>query len=241
VLSETAARALFGSAAQAVGRFISQKNSFDVHESWEVAGVARDVRFAKPSDPFGFLIYVSMEQAPAPITQVILRTSGDPAEAAANLRSALLALDPARAIGAIRPLDDTIDQQLTQERLLARIAACFGLLALVLTAIGVYGVITYAVELRTREMGIRLALGATRAQVTAGLMREVALLLIAGALPGAIGALALTRLMRTLLFGAPDYSLLAAALAALCLIAALAAYLPARRAAQLDPATTLRY
>ena len=241
VLSETAARTMFGG-SNPVGRLVSQTRTFDERDSWRVVGVAHDVRFASPGDPFGFIIYVPMEQAPAPITSVILRTSGDPATAAGNLRAALHALDPDRLVGAIRPLADTIDDQLSQERLMASLASAFGALALALTCCGVYGVISYAVERRTREIGIRLALGARRAQVTGGLMKEAALLVAASAVLGGAGAVAATRALRAMLFGfgPNDYGLLLAVALLLIAVALAVALLPARRAARPDPMTAQR-
>jgi len=241
VLSETAARTIFGG-ANPIGRLVTQGNRFDAQSAVQVVGVARDVRFASPAEPFGFLVYLPMTQAPAPITSVILRTSGDPALAAGNLRAALHALDPDMAVGTIRALSATIDAQLSRERLMASLATCFGLLALVLTCVGVYGVISYAVERRTREIGIRLALGGTRAQVTGALMREVATLVGASVALGGTGAVLMTRAMRTMLFGfgPNDYGLLLVVGLVLAAVAATAGLVPARRAAGLDPMAALR-
>ena len=241
VLSETAAQKLFGGAT-AVGQLVSLNNTFDAQKSLRVVGVARDVRFANPGDPFGFVAYVPMEQAPAPITTVILRSTGDPAQASGNLRATLHALDPDMVIASVRPLADTIDAQLTDERLMASLALVFGGLALALTCCGVYGVISYAVERRTREIGIRLALGAGRAQVTASLMREVATLVTISALVGGAGAAVITRAMHAVLFGfgPNDVALLVAVALVLMAVAMLAGFLPARRAARLDPVAALR-
>jgi predicted permease len=241
VLSETAARKMFG-VANPVGRLVTQADRYNAQHSIEVVGVARDVRFANPSDPFGFLVYVPMAQSPAPITAVVVRTAGDPALVAANVQGALHTFDPGMAIGAIRPLGEAIDAKLSHERLLALLATSFGLLALVLTSVGVYGVISYAVERRTREIGIRLALGATRAQVSVALMKEVGLLVLGSAALGGAGAVAMTRSLRSMIFGfgPADYSLLIAVAVFLVGGASLAGFLPARRAARLDPMEALR-
>jgi ABC-type antimicrobial peptide transport system permease subunit len=171
-----------------------------------------------------------------------VRTTGDPSLIAANVQAALHAIDPGIAIGTIRPLTDAIDAKLSNERLLALLATSFGLLALTLTSVGVYGVVSYAVERRTREIGIRLALGATRAQVSGALMKEVGLLISASTVLGGVGALAMTRALRSMLFGfgPADYSLLLAAALFLMLVASLAGFLPARRASSLDPMASLR-
>ena len=145
-------------------------------------------------------------------------------------------------VGAIRPLADSVEAQLSNEKLLALLSACFGVLALGLTAVGVYGVIAYAVQRRTQEIGIRLALGAERAAVSRMMMRDVGLLALAGTVLGAAGAIAATRALRTMLFGfgTADYTLLAGAAAVLVAFAAAAGYLPARRAAAMDPMSALR-
>jgi ABC-type antimicrobial peptide transport system permease subunit len=137
---------------------------------------------------------------------------------------------------------EIVDSQLGRESVLALLAAGFGLLALAMTCVGIYGVIAYAVEQRTREIGIRVALGARGGQVTTMLVRELALLVCAGAIPGAAGAIAAARLMRKMLFGiAPhDYALTVWSAVLLALVAAAAAYIPARRAARLDPMQALR-
>src|SRR5205823_15005447 len=115
-------------------------------------------------------------------------------------------------------------------------------LALVLTCVGVYGVISYAVERRTREVGIRLALGARRAQVAAMLIRELAFAFSASVVLGGAGSVAVGRSLRTLLFGIPpnDYSMLVWPVALLVAVASAAAYIPARRAGRLDPTVALR-
>jgi predicted lysophospholipase L1 biosynthesis ABC-type transport system permease subunit len=207
-----------------------------------VVGVAHDVRFFNPRDPFGFVLYVPLAQAPAPITAALVRAASDAAHLAPTIRSVFHEVDPTLLVGAIRPLAESVEGQLSNEKLLALLATCFGLLALALTAVGVYGVIAYSVQRRTQEVGIRLALGAGRAAVSRMIMRDVALLALAGTLLGAAGAVAATRALRTVLFafGPADYSLLLAAAAVLLLISASAGYLPARRAARLDPMSALR-
>jgi len=241
VLSQTAARIVFGG-ANPVGQLVTQGDKFDGRHAVRIVGVAHDVRFASPGEPFGSLIYVPMAQSPAPITTLSIRTSGEAASVASNVQATLHALDPNMAIGSIRPLSDALDAKLSHERLLASVATAFGLLALALTTVGVYGVIAYGIERRVREIGIRLALGATRHQVTRALMKDVGILVLAGSTAGLIGAIAATRALRSMLFafGTSDYLLLAGAILFLILVAALAGYLPARRAAHLDPMTALR-
>src|ERR1017187_4237188 len=239
--TRTAAPALFGR-ANPLGRYVSANKTFESKDGLEVVGVAHDVRFFNPRDPYGFVLYVPLAQAPAPVTAVLLRTASDPTHLAPTVRAAFHEVDPALFVGAIHPLAESVEAQLSNEKLLALLSTCFGVLALALTAVGVYGVIAYNVQRRTREIGIRLALGAERGAVSRMMMRDVALLALAGTLLGAAGAIAATRALRTMLFAfAPaDYSLLLAAAALLVLIAGAAGYLPARRAARLDPMNALR-
>jgi len=241
VLSQTAARTVFGG-ANPVGQLVTQGDKFDGRHAVRIVGVAHDVRFASPGEPFGSLIFVPMAQSPAPITTLSIRTLGEAASVASNVQATLHSLDANMAIGSIRPLSEALDAKLSHERLLASVATAFGLLALALTTVGVYGVIAYSMQRRVREIGIRLALGATRHQVTRALMKDVGILVMAGTTAGLIGAIAATRALRSMLFafGTSDYLLLAGAVFFLILVAALAGYLPARRAARLDPTTALR-
>jgi ABC-type antimicrobial peptide transport system permease subunit len=208
--------------------------------------VARDVRFGNPREPFGFVLYVSMDQYPAPVTAAVLRVAGSPPGLPAamidSVRAAVQEIDPNLRVAGVRPLMDMLDAKLGTERMLAILSFCFGALTLVLVSVGVYGVVSYAVQRRTQEIGIRLALGAARGTVSRMMMRDLAPLLVAGALFGGAGAFAIARAMHSILFGfAPNhYATLVAAALLLFAVAALAAYLPARRAARMDPLDALR-
>jgi len=241
VLSETAAATLFGGGS-AVGRFVSGDRQFSSKKAIQVVGIARDVRFADPRDRFGVVVYVPLAQDPAPATAVMLRTAGNPARLAAPVRAVLHELAPNLLIGEVTSLADAIDSKLARERTLALLSTCFGLLALALTSVGVYGVIAYAVERRTQEIGIRLALGARGRTVAGMLMREVGVLVGVSALVGGAGAVVMARALRSMLFGlgTAEYSLLLLAAILLAAVAAAAGYLPARRAARLDPTEALR-
>jgi ABC-type antimicrobial peptide transport system permease subunit len=220
-----------------IGRMISSGDSFQSRNARQVIGVVRDCRFSNAREPYGFVLYTPIGEQPMPITAVVVR-----AAPSAPLRAAIREVAPDLKIGAIRTFGEAFDAGLGNDKLLATLAAAFGLLALALSYVGVYGVLSYAVERRTHEIGIRLALGAGRPSVYRMVLREAALLTAAAVALGGAGSLAATRALRTTLFGfAPaDYTLPGLAAAILCVVAMAAAWLPARRAARLDPMAALR-
>jgi predicted permease len=236
VINQTAARVLFGG-ENPIGRMISSGDSFQSRNARQVIGVVRDCRFSNAREPYGFVLYTPIGEQPMPITAVVVR-----AAPSAPLRAAIREVAPDLKIGAIRTFGEAFDAGLGNDKLLATLAAAFGLLALALSYVGVYGVLSYAVERRTHEIGIRLALGAGRPSVYRMVLREAALLTAAAVALGGAGSLAATRALRTTLFGfAPaDYTLPGLAAAILCVVAMAAAWLPARRAARLDPMAALR-
>jgi predicted permease len=237
VLSQTAAKIWFPG-ADPVGRYLSTDREYNAPKARLVVGVAQDVRFGSAREPFGAVVYVPLSQEPAPVTAVLLRTSGP----LRGLRGPLAAVDPTVRVGEVKPLLERIDTGLATERTLAILSAGFGVLALGLTSVGVYGVIAYAVRRRTREIGVRIALGAARGQVTRLMLTGIARLLALGLAVGALGAYFAMRAMRGTLFGIPEWDLTmpVAAGLVLVLVAVLAAWLPARRAGRLDPMDALR-
>jgi ABC-type antimicrobial peptide transport system permease subunit len=174
---------------------------------------------------------------------VYARTAGDPKTVFASLRREVNALDPALPITGLRTMEDQIDESLSAQRAMAGLSAFFGILATVLAAIGLYGVMAYTVTRRTREIGIRLALGAGRTSLLKLVLREVALLTIAGVAIAIPAALAITRLVRSELYGiVPNDPLsIAGASVLLASVALLAGYIPAERATRVDLITALRY
>jgi ABC-type lipoprotein release transport system permease subunit len=172
-----------------------------------------------------------------------IRTSGDPEQLAALLRNQVKELDPHLPLYNVKSLAAQIDQSLLSERLVTWLCSAFGLLATLLVALGLYGVLTFSVARRTREIGIRVALGAQRRDVLRLIITHGVILVGAGIVIGIGASFALSRVMTTLLFGISPTNALTFAVAALMLmaIALIACYVPARRATKVDPLVALRY
>jgi ABC-type antimicrobial peptide transport system permease subunit len=174
---------------------------------------------------------------------VYARAQGDPADLFASMRRTVNELDSNVPIYRMRTLEQQLDKSLMSERLLASLSSVFGLLATVLAAIGLYGVMAYMVVRRTREIGIRMALGANRGSVVWLVMREVLVLSVIGVAIGSAGAYAATRLVQKELFGILPTDALTMVLSAIGIaaVAIVSGYLPARRATAIDPMLALRW
>src|SRR5581483_7357449 len=170
-------------------------------------------------------------------------TAGDPLPAAAEMRRAVSAADPALPVYNLKTMDTQIAETHFIDRMFAVLSAAFGALATLLASVGLYGITAYAVARRTQEIGIRVALGAARRNVLALVMREVVMMAIGGVIIGIPLALALGKYLQSQLYGmkATDPAALAAAMLAIFAVSALAGYIPARHAARIDPLRALRY
>ena len=179
---------------------------------------------------------------PHRLNDLVVRVKGDPAALISQIRSVIRAEDPNVAVAKVATLSEMVDRSLGQERLLAKLAGFFGGLALLLAAIGLYGVMAYAVARRTNEIGIRMALGARPGMVLKMVMGESLTLVALGLAVGIPTALACGKLVEARLYGvaAGDAGTIAGAATVLLAVAAAASYLPARRAARLDPLEALR-
>jgi ABC-type antimicrobial peptide transport system permease subunit len=181
-------------------------------------------------------------QEPRARMTLVVRTVGPPTRAASAVRAAVRAIDPTQPVFEVKSMDERLSQMVAQRRLSMALLGAFAGLALVLGLVGVYGVTSYLVAQRTREVGLRLALGAQPAHVVRMVVRQGMVVAAAGLGLGLVGALGVTRLMTSLLYGVSptDLVTLAAVTTLLALATLLANYLPARRAARVDPLVALR-
>ncbi|HEY7388971.1 MAG TPA: ABC transporter permease [Bryobacteraceae bacterium] len=210
---------------------------------YTIIGVVADVRnTALNAEPYPTMYY-SANAMTWPTMDVVLRTSGDPLSAVPGARQKLRELDSDLPMSSVRSMDDWLSQSAAQPRLNAVLVTIFGGLALVIAAIGVYGVLSYLVNQRTREIGLRMALGAQRSSVLRLVVREGMLVAIAGIVAGVSMALVSSRVLSTLLYDVPprDPMTFAAVAIALGLVALAACFVPALRASKVDPIVALRY
>jgi putative ABC transport system permease protein len=227
---------------RAIGRRIRLQWEFQ-KEAADIVGVVGDVRHNGLTSEPEPTVFVSHAQAPSYITSLVVRTAGEPSTSARAIRRAIQEVDRTQAAGGVRTMEAYIDASLERPRLYALFLAVFAFLALILGGIGVYGVVAYAVTQRTHEIGVRMALGAPQTSMIRLVLGHGARLAAAGLAIGSIAALTLSRLASHLFFGvtATDGPTYAMAAVVLMLLALVAAGLPARRAARIDPVIALRH
>ncbi|HEV2490426.1 MAG TPA: ABC transporter permease [Candidatus Acidoferrales bacterium] len=242
LISETLAQAYFPS-QDPLGKRLIFGFPQNGNASREIVGVVGDVRDISLSRPPAPMMYVPFAQAPLWGAVVITKTSLSPATAVATIRHAAASIDSDLPVTNTGLLADSLEVSVAQPRFRTLLLSLFGALALVLASAGIFGVISYSVSCRTRELGIRMALGATPEAIRRMVLQEGFRIAASGLAVGLIAALALTRFLKGQLYGigATDpYAFVGAAI--LLLIVALAAcYMPARRAMRVDPMVALRY
>jgi predicted permease len=236
-----------------VHRFLRGRNPLGAHLRYgagsskpdtEIVGVVRDSKQTNPRDPVVPFVYSPYAQDPAfGRATFYVRTVQQPATMAATLRKIVQQLDPNLPVYNLETLNQQVDDTVFADRLLTFLSLCLGLLAAVLAAVGLYGVMAYVVARRTREIGIRMALGATRENVAGMILRDVGRLAGIGLAIGLLVALTADRLIASLLYGvqASDPLVFAVAVLLLAVVALVAGGLPARKAASVDPVVALRY
>ncbi len=243
IVNETFARKYLGG-ANPVGHHVGFGSDPGTKTDMEIIGMVKDIKYTNLRDDIPqqmFLPYHATRFVGG--MTVYVRSTLDASQVFSAVRGQIRQIDPNLPLYAMRTLDDQISNSLLLERLVASLSTVFGALATLLASIGLYGVMAFTVARRTREIGIRMALGAFRRDVVWMVMREVLALVTAGAAAGVAISLALSRTVQSQLFGigAGDPWTLATATAGLALVAALSGYLPALRASRIDPMTALRY
>lgn len=209
---------------------------------WTIVGVARDVRHFGPSRPARSEVFLPVAQAAFPFMSFVVRTDGDPLALAPAVRAAAVAVDPTLPLADMQTLQTYLNGSLAQARFLARLLSTFGALALLLAAVGIYGVMSWSVIERKREIGVRVAVGASPLAIAAMVGRQGGVMLAAGLGVGAAAAAGLGRVLRGLLFDVrpEDPLTYASTMLVLAAVSVVALWLPAYRASRVDAVTTLR-
>jgi len=243
VVNETFAKRFFPN-GDAIGKHI-RLGKLTAEFPWvTIVGIVGDVRgFALDEPPEPTMYYPVAQIRTTPSLAIVVRTESDPAALTSAVRDAIGKTDQAQPIYDMQPLDQLVAKSLGQRRFTLTLMVLFGVIALVLSAIGIYGVMAFAVTQRTQEIGIRMALGASALDVLKMVVGSGMFLAAIGVAVGLIGAFALTRLMASLLFGVSptDFVTFGLVTAGLLMVALLACYIPARRATKVDPLVALRY
>jgi predicted permease len=248
VVNESFARHYF-SKGDAIGRTL--KVDISVSGPWQIVGVARDTKALGPRQEAPRMIYMPIAQVAGPKGEggqdgyawaIVVRTAGDPSQVIASVREAIASVDPNLPVFHVRTIRDQLGTMMSQETLISRLTAIFAGLAVLLAAIGLYGVMSFNVARRTGEIGIRMALGASGAGVQWMVLRETLGLLIVGLGLGLPIALYAVRLVRSQLYQMSpfDPAVFLAAAIAIAVVTVLSAWLPSRRAAAVDPMAALR-
>ena len=238
IISERMARTMFPK-----GNPIGRHYSMGDKDKTEVIGIVKDVKFLSLQEDPETLDYVPATQHPMYLGDFVVRYTGDVSSVSSAVRQTIREIDHTVPITDVTTMDEWVARSITDQRVVAQLSTFFGLLAIFLSAIGIYGLMSYVVSRRTNEIGIRMALGAERMHVRWLVLRQVLALVAIGIAIGVPAALLSSRLVASMLFGlrATDAASLLAAVAVMLAIAALAGYLPARRASRIDPMVALRY
>ena len=209
----------------------------------EIIGVVGNVRYDSLIDESPPAVYFPLPEITYPFMSLVIRTDGDPASLAPAVQREIRAIDPNQPVSDVRTMDQVMSEWISRSRFNTLLLGLFAALATLLSAVGIFGVMNYSVALRTREIGLRLAVGAQPRQVMVLILKQGLLMTIIGIVLGLAAAFALTRLLSGLLFGvaAVDVTTFTTISLLLVIVSLLACYLPARRAMRIDPLQALRY
>jgi putative ABC transport system permease protein len=238
IVSEAAAR-MFWKGRDAIGERLRLGPDFP----WmTVVGVAGDVLNRRLTEPAQPILYQPLEQSSDLSFALLVRTRVDTANLGEQIAREVRAVDPELPVYSVRTMSELIGTAVAQRRFLMRLLVAFGTVATGLALLGIYGVMAYSVAQRTREIGIRIAIGARQVDVSRMVMRRGLMLTSAGAVAGIVASLGLTQFVKSQLFGIQptDPATMSLALVVMMGVAGAAAYLPARRAARVDPIVALR-
>jgi predicted permease len=242
VINETFAKRFFAG-RHPLGLHVTQVYG-DQRNTYEIVGVVRDSRQNRLRGEIEHRFYTPATQPAAGLDAIsfIIRPRGEGGQVLADVRRVIQQDEPRMAIGRVGAVGESVDRRLVQDRLLAQLSIAFGGVAVLLAAIGLYGVLSYGVARRTNEIGVRKALGAQSSTLMAMILRETGWLVLVGLVVGCAAAIGASRLIASRLYGLSptDPVTLAAAIAGLALVAVLAAWLPAWRASRVDPLVALR-
>jgi putative ABC transport system permease protein len=242
VISEAMARVYFPN-QNPLGKRLEFGFPPDGWSAREIVGIVGDVRDVALGQEPGPMMYVPYAQAPFWGANVVVKSTLSPSSVAAAIRQEVRKMDKDLPVTDVAMLPDAIEASVAQPRFRTLLLGLFAAMALALAAIGIFGVISYSVSCRTNEIGIRMALGARRADVLKQVLGEGVKIALIGLMCGFIGSLAATRLIGTLLFGVKvsDPLTFAVVAAILAIVTLAACYIPARRATHVDPIVALRY